>query len=291
MRIDGKITASAQRFANLFYVFNPADFGDLNPLIFADFMNVVRKICKNQRVLSVKSAGKSLNYLANIFLSFILTTSLISCSTNCKDCAAAPTGIAYFPLKENAFIEYDVQEDEFALGRAPVSRTYQLKELIVEKYTDATGQSIYRIVRFSRANTTQNWQTDSTLTIRLTANQAIRNENSRDFVKMVFPVYEKSFWNGNAYNNGGEDKYELQKVGKLLKINGQTFENTATVVQQNDSTLVGQDKRTEIYAANVGLIYREKITLQFCSSAPNCVGKGQIDYGLRQIIRFKKAGE
>ena len=224
------------------------------------------------------------------FLFFVFISSLTSCSTKCTDCQPAPTGVEFFPLKEKAFVEYEVQEDEFALGRAPVSRTYQLKELVAEKYQDVSGQSIYRVVRFRRANATQNWQTDSTITIRLTINEAIRNENGRDFVKMLFPVYEKSFWNGNAYNNGGDDKYELQNVGKPLKVNEQRFEQTATVVQQNDSTLVGQDKRTEIYGANVGLIYREKTTLQFCSSTPNCVGKAQIDYGLRQIVRFKKSG-
>jgi hypothetical protein len=89
----------------------------------------------------------------------------------------------------------------------------------------------------------------------------------------------------------GEDSYELKSVNKSLKVGGTTFDRTATVVQQNDSTLVNQDKRVEIYAADVGLIYRERVNVQFCSSTSACVGKAQVDFGTRQYIRYKNAGK
>ena len=225
------------------------------------------------------------------FLLFgVLATSLLRCSSPCSDCAPAATGAEFFPLKEGAFVEYEVQEQAFALGQAAVVRSYQWKELIAEKYQDITGQTAYRIVRFRRANDTQRWQADSTITLRLGIDQAVRNENGRDYVKMLFPVYEKATWNGNVYNNLGEDKYELKNVGKPFKVGTQSFERTATVIQQNDSTLVDQNRRIEVYAADVGLVYRESINLQFCSSSPACVGKGQVDFGLRQYVRFKRAG-
>ena len=107
---------------------------------------------------------------------------------------------------------------------------------------------------------------------------------------MLFPPAERLSWNGNIYNTLGEDNYELKNVNRPLKIGGTTFERTATVVQQNDSTLVNQDKRVEVYAAEVGLIYRERVNVQFCSSTPACVGKAQIDFGTRQFVRFRKAG-
>ncbi len=220
-----------------------------------------------------------------------IAAAFLSCSRPCTDCAPTPTGAEFFPLKIGTFVEYEVQEQEFALGRPPVERSYQLKELMAEKYQNVAGQAAYRIVRFYRQSAAQSWQPDSTITLRITANgQAIRNENGRDFLKMTLPVYEKATWNGNAYNALGQDQYEASRVGKPFKVNGQTFERTATVVQQNDSTLVGQDKRLEIYAADVGLIYRENNNVQFCSSLPACVGKAQIDFGKRQYVRFKKMG-
>ena len=170
-------------------------------------------------------------------------------------------------------------------------RPYQLKELLAEQYTDPAGQPAYRIARFRRSVEGQRWQPDSTLTLRLLPDHAVRNENGVDYVKMLFPPAEKKSWDGNVYNNIGEDNYELKNVNKSYITGNTTFERTAMVVQQNDSTLVNQDKRVEIYAAAVGLVYRERIQLQFCSSTPTCVGKAQIDFGTRQYMRFKRSGK
>jgi hypothetical protein len=213
-----------------------------------------------------------------------------ACTPNCNDCQNQLKGAEFFPLKVGYFVEYDVNEEEINLGRPAIVRQYQLKEQIAEQYNDPSGKIAYRIARFRRNLDSQPWQPDSTIALRLQVDHAIRNENGRDFVKMLFPPAERLSWNGNIYNTLGEDNYELKNVNRPLKIGGTTFERTATVVQQNDSTLVNQDKRVEVYAAEVGLIYRERVNVQFCSSTPACVGKAQIDFGTRQFVRFRKAG-
>lgn len=214
-----------------------------------------------------------------------------ACTPNCKDCQNQLKGTEFFPLEVGYFVEYDVNEEEVSLGRPAIIRQYQIKELIAERYTDPGGKIAYRVARLRRNLDGQRWQPDSTITLRLQVDHVIRNENGRDFVKMLFPPAEKLSWNGNIYNTLGEDSYELKNVNQPLKVGGATFERTATVVQQNDSTLVNQDKRVEVYAAEVGLIYRERVNVQFCSSTPACVGKAQIDFGTRQFVRFRKAGK
>lgn len=230
--------------------------------------------------------------IINFIVALLFLVGLFSaCTPKCNDCQNQLKGTEFFPLEVGYFIEYDVNEEEVNLGRPVIARQYQIKELVAESYTDPVGKTAYRIARFRRNLGSQRWQPDSTITLRLQADHAIRNENGQDFVKMVFPPSEKLLWNGNIYNTLGEDSYELKKINQPLKIGGTTFDRTATVVQQNDSTLVNQDKRIEIYAAEVGLIYRERINVQFCSSTPACVGKAQIDFGTRQFVRFRKAGK
>jgi hypothetical protein len=214
-----------------------------------------------------------------------------ACNPTCKECTELPEGAAFFPIEVGRFIAYEVNEEEVTLGRPAVVRNYQWKEVIAERYTDPAGQPAYRIARFRRNTDGQRWEPDSTFTLRVFADHAVRNENGHDFVKMVFPVGEKAVWNGNIYNTLGEDSYELRNINKPYNVGTAGFDRTATVIQQNDSTLVNQDKRIEVYAAEVGLIYRERINVQFCSSTPACVGKAQIDYGTRQYIRFKNAGK
>lgn len=188
-------------------------------------------------------------------------------------------------------MEYDVREEAYTLDGSVAVRQYQLKEVVAERYTDPTGQPAYRIARFRRGAEGQRWQADSTITLRLLTDHAVRNENGKDYVKMLFPPAEMNVWNGNLYNNAGEDNYELKNINKPYTSGTTTFDRTATVIQQNDSTLVNQDKRVEVYAAEVGLVYRERIQLQFCSSSSACVGKAKIDFGTRQYFRFKTAGK
>ncbi len=222
---------------------------------------------------------------------YALFFALTACNPTCDDCAVKTSGQEYFPLAIGQFTEFDVSEQEYALGRAAVSRNYQIKESVVEQYKGVSGEAIYRIVRYKRANSSQKWQPDSTLTARLRIDEAVKNEGGKDYVKIVFPVAERNTWNANIYNNLNEDKYETRNVAKPYQVNNQQFNNTITVIQQSDSTLVGQDKRLEVYAAETGLVYRESVNLQFCSSSPACVGKGQIDYGLKRIVKFVKTGK
>ena len=200
-------------------------------------------------------------------------------------------GYDYTPLETGRFVVYDVSEQQFPLNAPPVTRNYQLREIITGTYSDITNQTAFRIERQRRASATQKWDVDSVWTARRDTDRLIRNENGRDYIKLIFPPQERLVWNGNVFNNLGEDKYEFKNVGKAFKIGDQNFEQTVTVVQQSDSTLVNQDKRVEIYAKGVGLIFRERVLLQFCSSSPACVGKAQIDFGSRQILRVRSYGK
>lgn len=222
----------------------------------------------------------------------MLMGALCSCTPACDDCEdQLLSGTFFFPTEIGRFVEYDVVEEEYPLGKSVLVRRYQWKEVMAERYTDPTGQPLFRIARYRRNADGQRWDADSTITLRVVTDHAVRNENGKEYVKMVFPVSEKKGWNGNLYNNGGEDNYELKNVNKAYIVHKTTFDRTATVVQQEDSTLVNQDKRVEVYAAGVGLVYREMIQLQFCSSAPTCVGKAQIDFGTRRYVRFRNAGK
>jgi len=185
---------------------------------------------------------------------------------------------------------YDVSEQQYALNAPPVQRTYQVKEVIGAPYTDATGQSAYRLMRYRRAALAAGWQLDSIWTIQRTDNQLIRTENGLAFVSLLFPVSERLTWNGNRYNALGEEPYELRNVGQPYRVSDTTYDQTLTVMGRNDSTLISHDKRLTVFARQVGIVYRERIQLQFCSSTPACVGTNQIDYGIRQIYRLRQYG-
>ncbi|RRB01269.1 hypothetical protein EHT25_22090 [Larkinella rosea] len=216
-----------------------------------------------------------------------------ACQTTTEPLA---TGYDYQPLEKGNYWIYDVTEQQFSLNGSSTTKTYQLRETITGTVADPatgdpTGGILYRIERYRRLNDSQDWVPDSVSSFRIANSQLIKNENNRSFVKLVFPVVDRFEWNGNAFNSAGEDLYQVKNTGIPYRVLNQTFPETATIFQQNDSTLVSQDKRLEVYARQVGLIYKEKVQLQFCSSTPACVGKAQIDYGIRQYIRLRSYGK
>ncbi|KAA9349463.1 hypothetical protein [Larkinella humicola] len=216
----------------------------------------------------------------------------------CQSSTPEPTasGFDYQPLEKGNYWIYEVTEQQFALNGSSTTQTYQLRELITHSYVDTavvdpTASATFRVERHRRTNDSQPWQPDSVSSIRIADNQLIKTENNRSYVKLVFPLIDQFQWNGNVFNTAGEDLYQLKNTAKPFNVLSKPFPETATIVQQNDSTLVSQDKRLEIYARGVGLIYKEKVQLQFCSSTPSCVGKAQIDYGMRQYIRLRSYGK
>lgn len=196
----------------------------------------------------------------------------------------------YFPLETGRFIIYTVDEVLYTLNALPVRRTYQLKETIGTVYADVTGQPAYKLLRYRRVTEKQPWQLDSVWSARLVNSDAIRTENGADFVKLVFPIRDQLAWDGNQLNSLGNDRYDLRNSRQPFRVSDKEYSETVTILAQNDSTLVSQDRRLDVYARKIGLIYKERIQLQFCSSTPACLGTYQIDYGIRQIYRIQSTG-
>lgn len=124
-------------------------------------------------------------YAGRYFMLFVL---LAGCMRQkCDDCLNQPAGSAFFPTEVGRFVEYNIREEAYTLDGSVAVRQYQLKEVVAERYTDPTGEAAYRIARFRRSAEGQRWQADSTITLRLLTDHAVRNENGKDYVKMVFP--------------------------------------------------------------------------------------------------------
>jgi hypothetical protein len=188
-------------------------------------------------------------------------------------------GYGYFPLQTRAWIEYEVTETRYALGRPSETRTYRLKETIGEKYTDATGQDVYRVERAIWKN--DGWMPDSMGAAWRTTDGAFRNEHGVTFVKLRFPIGQAGTWDGNLFNTRREQLYELRYPGEPVQIGQRVFDKTVGVIQLNDSTLLSLRRSQELYAEGVGLIGWEHTDVNYCGT-PDCVGRGIIDYGFRR---------
>ena len=183
-------------------------------------------------------------------------------------------------------VVYDVEYTQYELTGKIVVKTYQLKEANVLAFNDLDGKEAFKIERYRKEIDSQKWMIDSIFVAKKTIDKALKTENNVTYVKIVFPIKEGLKWNGNAYNSLGNDVYELKKVNQPFQTNGQKFENTFSVIQQNDSTLVDLKRRVEVYAVGIGMVYQEKTNVSYCNVG-NCLGKGKIDFGTKHILKFR----
>ena len=214
--------------------------------------------------------------------------SLIAC--NPSETPLPDTGYSYFPLEVGRFVIYDVVETNYSLTSAANIKAYQLKESIASKFTDLSGQESYKIERSKRISATAAWQPDSIFTAQLTADKAVKTEGNQSYIKILFPVRKGQKWNGNLLNIQNTANYEIDDVAKSIKIGNTNFENVLSVKQKNDSSSVSLDKRSEFFAQNIGLIYKESTQVFYCYENA-CLGKGKIDYGTSKILKINSYGK
>ena len=81
-------------------------------------------------------------------------------------------------------------------------------------------------------------------------------EEDERFIRLTFPVKEGATWNGNAFNQQDAWDYEYTDVDVARTYNGLSFSQTARVLQIDEFNFVQKHKAYEVYAKNVGLVYK-----------------------------------
>lgn len=182
-------------------------------------------------------------------------------------------------MSKGRFQVYDVNEIVYALGD-PDTFIYQLKTVVIDSFLNATSAYTYVIHRSVRNDDSQPWTYKDTWSSSIEKNQAIEREENIDFVKLIFPFQVGLKWNGNAYNTLAEEEYELESLTSKT-FNDITFSDCLTIKQRdNQDFIVNLDMRYESYAKNVGLVYREKTQLFYCTDTNSgCIGNQIVDEG------------
>jgi hypothetical protein len=216
----------------------------------------------------------------------LITFFLFACDNINSNLPPPQDGGKFFYPNIGQSVVYDVEDTQYELTGKFIIKTYQLKESIASTFKDLDGKEALRIERYRRENDSQKWTIDSIFIAKKEIDKALKTENNVTYVKISFPIKEGLKWNGNAYNSFENDVYELKKVNQRFQTNVQRFDNTFSVIQQNDSTLVDLKRRIEVYAEGIGMIYQEKTNVLYCNSG-DCLGKGKIDFGTKHILKFK----
>lgn len=177
--------------------------------------------------------------------------------------APVDVGYSYFPTKIGNFIIYQVDSIVYNDFTGTVDTfNYQLKELIESDFIDNQGRKTQRIERYNRANDTSLWILKDIWYANLTNTTAEKVEENVRYIKLVFPIKLKQEWNGNAYNYLDPEIYKYSDLYRPYDTTNVHFDSTITVVQREELNLILDDYAIEIYAKNIGLVFKKNRHLE-----------------------------
>ena len=197
----------------------------------------------------------------------------------------------YFPLNRGIYQIYDVDETTYLSGGEVQALTYELKVHVTDSFPSEDDSHTYVLHRSKRSASGAPWNTLDTWSVRRKDSEYVVTEGNTPYVKITVPYYLDRRWNGNAYNTQGEDEYTYTMVDGSQVVNGMSFERALEVQQEaNSDRIVFRDERKEIYAAGVGLVYKEVTQHHFCTDDP-CLGQEKIEHGTEIRLRIKEYGK
>lgn len=224
-----------------------------------------------------------MKYLRTLMLSsfFLITLLGLSCKKN--DTTTVNMGYHYFPVNVGHWVSYLVDSISYNDFTHTIDTSqFQIKEKIESEYVDSLGYLTQRLERYKRANDTSSWYLKDVWTLSRNESRAEKTEENLKIVKLTFPVNKGNEWNGNAFNYLAAETYKCTDAHIPQTLNGLNFDSCATVEVQLNQSLIEEKKSSEIYATNVGMIYKEYVNL---SKLPT----GEIKSGIRysyKIIAF-----
>jgi hypothetical protein len=206
-----------------------------------------------------------------------LLFALPSCTSKTIELNSPPIS-EYFIAQPGKYILYKVDSTvPTRFGADTTVRSYQAKDEVDAEVMDALGRKAYRVFRYMRnaTGTDAFLPAHTFLAVPQQTDWLEWIENNLRFMKLRFPIQEGFSWKGNSFIDVSsinspvrylaDWEYTYQNVGAPFTINGKTYPNTITILQRdevlpegpfNPSFFKQWDYSIEVYAAGVGLIYK-----------------------------------
>ncbi|MBD0400940.1 hypothetical protein [Flammeovirga sp. EKP202] len=215
---------------------------------------------------------------------FLITFFIQACNETITD-PNYQSGTVYYPIEEGWYIHYQVDSIDLTSDENSTT-SFQLREIMGKPYDDGFGGQNYPLHRYVRDSEEMDWVLDSVWAVVYRDNHIIRYENAIPFLKLTNPLVEGQRFNQNTYNGlgaitpGGVDiRYEIETVGRNYTFDGQTFENTAVILEVNNTNALtnSEETRRAIYQRDIGLIGIDysnisKRYYEFTTSQPSLAG-------------------
>lgn len=247
---------------------------------------------------------RKLSYLLLLMVGFIVA----SCNKETgPDLDEMKQGYNFFPLEVGKYVLYDVDSiywDDFL--KAEIHHRSQMRYECVDSFTNGEKETSYVINVMERKTPTSPYYPSDVIHVTRSNNRLIVNQSSMKTIDLVFPVDDGTEWDGLAmlplenstyFPARLQDPaytYLYEDYGHSYNTGNKHYENTVTVHHidegindpEVDSTIyASKNYAKDIYAYDVGLIYREIVYWTFQPKNPDGSGGSGYKKGFGLTMR------
>jgi hypothetical protein len=215
------------------------------------------------------------------FLPYFIVVFLVLNSCRKTEETRELKGFEYYPLKIGDVKLYDVDSffyDPFFNTTDTVKRV--IKEEVKEKIVNEDNDTVYRIELSIYNQKLAKWQVFQSFTRNIIGNYAIETKDNTKEVKMLFPIatYKTRgstyIWNVNMFNQLDPKYIKFNKVFTPYTIGTDTYPNTINIQLNKTLTGIVNDVREEVYAKDIGLIYKHIDVSDYLSFSDTFIRSG-----------------
>ena len=177
---------------------------------------------------------------------------------SCKKTTAPSFHYEYFGYEQGRYVIYDVLDITHSTEAIIEHDTlrYQLKTVWGDPYIDNEDREGREFLRYFRNSPTDSWTlTDVYYGVYDGIRAELVEENQRR-VKLVFAPTASKEWDANAYNLDEVLDCYYDEIHQSYIVNGSTFDSTLIVEQADEGNGIDTIRKYEVYAKDVGLIYK-----------------------------------
>ncbi len=222
---------------------------------------------------------------------------LDSSCTKSKTIPPPDLGYNYYPGKVKSYIIYDV--DSTSYNQLPIIDTvhykFQIKEEFDTLFQDNQNRPTLKLIRYKKIYSPtipyslMTWTIEKVWAANITNTDVEVVEDNLRYTKLAFPARLNITWDGNAHNILGKQDYFYSIYDSPNTINGNSFQQTCTVNQIYTSTAINFQNYFEVYARNVGLIYKEISDYTYYQTG-GVAYPGQIYTGIHYVMQINSYG-
>lgn len=174
---------------------------------------------------------------------------------------------SYFPTQKGVYVIYDVDsvvhaDNDNNNDDSVYYFNYQLKEVVDSTFIDGAGDRSQLVMRYRRSDSTAAWSFINVGTQQLSSTAAYRTLDNVSFHVLSFPMNLTTAWDLNDKNLEEEELCSYEALHESLILNGLNYDSTVSVLQIDDDNFVEKIYGYEIYAARIGLVYKERLNLR-----------------------------